>query len=84
MIDTAEDKGCDLLRWPMVYKAISNLTEQEQTFITLRYFQDLNYEQIAQLRGLKAGSVRVTLHRAIKKLKALLTPHTKGGSGNDK
>lgn len=60
--------------WPRLYAAILKLKPQHQTIVTLRFFEDLQYEQIAQILSIKEATLRVTLHRILDKLrKHLLT-----------
>ncbi|MHC4552580.1 MAG: RNA polymerase sigma factor [Planctomycetota bacterium] len=58
--------------WPQVYAAIARLKEVEQTIITLRFFEELSYEQIATIINKREVSVRVILHRGLKKLRQTL------------
>ena len=58
--------------WPEVYSAIRKLKPLSQTIITLRYFENFTYEQIAQVVDKKPSSVRVILHRSIKALRKQL------------
>ena len=60
--------------WPRLYAAILKLKPQHQTIVTLRFFENLQYEQIAQILDVKEATLRVTLHRILGKLrKHLLT-----------
>lgn len=59
--------------WPMLYTAILKLKQQHQTIVTLRFFENLKYEQLAQILDVKEATVRVTLHRILKRLRGLLT-----------
>ena len=60
--------------WPRLYAAILKLKPQHQTIVTLRFFENLRYEQIAQILDVKEATLRVTLHRILGKLrKHLLT-----------
>jgi RNA polymerase sigma-70 factor (ECF subfamily) len=63
----ASDSGD--LDWPTVYRAIGRLNRKEQTIVTLRFFEGLDFADIAAVVGAKESSVRVTLHRTIKKLR---------------
>lgn len=58
--------------WPEVYSAIRKLKPLSQTVITLRYFENFTFEQIAQVVDKKPSSVRVILHRALKALRKQL------------
>ncbi|RKY05883.1 MAG: hypothetical protein DRP56_08415 [Planctomycetota bacterium] len=58
--------------WTEVYAAISQLKEVEQTVITLRFFEEMSYDAIAAIIKKRQSSVRVILHRGLKKLQKLL------------
>ena len=55
--------------WPGLYAAILKLKPQHQTIVTLRFFENLPYEQIAQILKTKEATVRVALHRILGKLR---------------
>lgn len=55
-----------------VKRIILKLPTEWQNIITLRYFDGLEYAQIAQITGKSAVGVRVIVHRAIKRLGKLL------------
>lgn len=62
------------LDWARLYAAILKLKPKHQTIVTLRFFENLQYEQIAQILNVKEATLRVTLHRILGKLrKHLLT-----------
>ena len=48
------------------------LSEDHQTVISLRYFEGLDFEEIAKVVGRTAVGTRVLLHRALKKLSNLM------------
>ncbi len=72
--DHHQDSPGILPDWPSVYGAMSRLKEIEQTIITLRFFEALSYEDIAAVTHKRPSSVRVILHRGLKKLRQLLNP----------
>jgi len=55
-----------------LYNAIYQLNPIEKALVTL-FLEDLTYEQIAEATGINANNVGVMLHRAKKKLSALMT-----------
>jgi len=57
------------LDWPRLYEAILKLKPKHQTIVTLRFFENLQYEQIAQILNVKEATVRVTLHRILHELR---------------
>ena len=54
--------------WPTVYQAIMKLNPKEQTIVTLRFLEQLSFAEIAGIVGKPESSVRVVLHRSLKKL----------------
>jgi len=64
--------------WPRLYGAILKLKPQHQTIVTLRFFENLKYEQIAQILNVKEATVRVTLHRILNELRNYLQMCSKG------
>jgi len=57
------------LDWPQLYAAILKLKPEHQTIITLRFFENLDFEQIAKILDAREATVRVTLHRILTKLR---------------
>jgi RNA polymerase sigma-70 factor (ECF subfamily) len=55
--------------WPKLYMAIMKLRAQHQTIVTLRFFQNLRYEQIAQILNTKEATLRVSMHRILNELR---------------
>jgi RNA polymerase sigma-70 factor (ECF subfamily) len=55
-------------------QAMATLTPEEQTVLTMRFFDDAPYDEIASVVGKSAGSLRVLQHRALKKLAVQLSP----------
>jgi RNA polymerase sigma-70 factor, ECF subfamily len=55
-----------------VLGVVDKLPEDQRELILMKYVQDLSVKEIAQVLEKSRGAVRVSLHRAIKKLKTLL------------
>jgi len=55
--------------WTQLYSAILKLKPKHQTIVTLRFFEDLGYRQIAKIINARTSTVRVGVHRALKKLR---------------
>lgn len=51
-----------------VARALSALSEDELRTVLLRYWSDKTDDQIARLAGIPAGTVKIRLHRARRKL----------------
>ena len=65
-------KETDALDSKQVIKALKKLKQEYQEVITLRYVDELEIVEIAEIVGKGKVAVRVTLHRAINKLKEVL------------
>ena len=55
--------------WGEVYQALNELSNREQSILSLRFFAGLKHDQIAEALELKAGTVRVAMARALDKLR---------------
>lgn len=55
---------------------LRRLKQEYQEVLTLRFIDDLPINEIAQVTGKSRVAVRVTLHRALKKLKEIMTANT--------
>jgi RNA polymerase sigma-70 factor (ECF subfamily) len=56
----------------MVREKINRLDEKDREIIIMRYYQDLKYEEIAELLDIPLSSVKIRLYRAKQALKAIL------------
>ncbi len=54
-------------------QAIGQLSEREGAVFCLRYFEDLSYQEIANLLDVSPGAVATALHKARARLETLLT-----------
>lgn len=52
-----------------VHRSISKLNFFEREIVTLRYFEDLTFAEIAKVVGKREGAIRVRVYRVIKNLK---------------
>ncbi len=57
-------------------KALKNLSRKQQQVISLKYFENKSYEEIAALTNTSVRTVYNTVHEAIKNLKSSLIPST--------
>ena len=60
------------LDWPLLYAAIMKLKPEHQTILTLRFFENMGYEEIGRIVDARAATVRVTLHRILHRLNEAL------------
>ena len=50
-------------------RALLKLSNSDRELIVMHRFQEIKYEQIAEIIGSSEGAVKVKVHRALKKLK---------------
>ena len=75
----------DSIDWRRVHQAMERLNAKEQTIVTLRLWEEMQHDEIAQILGVRPGTVRVAYTRAIKKLREWLSSHvTDACSGTTK
>ncbi|HVJ81553.1 MAG TPA: sigma-70 family RNA polymerase sigma factor [Planctomycetia bacterium] len=60
--------------WERVAAAIGKLDERSQTVVTLRYFEQMEHEEIAKTVAARPATVRSILSRALERLRVLLRP----------
>ena len=56
-----------------ILRELSRLPVRQRAAIVLRYFEDLSDDQIGQVLGCRAGTVRIHIHRAMKRLRVETT-----------
>ncbi len=66
------DIGTDVPKCIDLYNAIDSLNVKSRTIIILKYFQDMTISEISKVLELPEGTVKVYIHRALKKLKIQL------------
>lgn len=66
------DIGIDISRSVDLYNAIDKLNVKSKSIIILRYFQDMTISEISEVLEIPEGTIKVYLHRALKKLKVEL------------
>ncbi len=60
------------LDWPTLYAALQELKPEQQTVLTLRFFEDMDYDEIGRVVEARPATIRVTLHRALRRLQEAL------------
>jgi RNA polymerase sigma-70 factor (ECF subfamily) len=60
------------LDWPTLYAAIQELKPEHQTLLTLRFFENMDYDEIARIVNARPATIRVTLHRILRRLQEVL------------
>lgn len=53
--------------------AIALLPEKQKTVFIMRYYDDLKYEEMADITGTSVGALKASYHHAVQKIEAYLT-----------
>ena len=69
---SAHDKAVLNADIGILTKSIKKLSKEHQDIIILHYLEDMPIDDIAQLMGRPAGTIRVMLHRGLKDLKDIV------------
>lgn len=56
-------------------KALLELTDKQRIVFNLKYFENLKYEEIAEITDTSVGGLKATYHFAVKKIEEYLTNH---------
>ncbi len=65
----------------LLWRSMQKLSTSDREIITLREYLDLSYEDIASTLGVPRGTVMSRLHRARRRLGAIMTRHKKAKEG---
>jgi RNA polymerase sigma factor (sigma-70 family) len=66
-----EDTAQQSQETALLHRALMGLQEDKREVLVLSRFQDLKYEEIAQLLGCELGTVKTRVHRALKELREI-------------
>jgi RNA polymerase sigma-70 factor (ECF subfamily) len=55
-----------------LHKAIQKLPEKQRLVFTMRYFDEMKYEDIAEITGTSVGALKASYHHAYNKIKETL------------
>jgi RNA polymerase sigma-70 factor (ECF subfamily) len=53
--------------------AIALLPEKQKAVFIMRYYNDINYEEMAEITGTSVGALKASYHHAVHKIEAHLT-----------
>ncbi|MBQ8256708.1 MAG: RNA polymerase sigma factor [Bacteroidaceae bacterium] len=56
----------------LLQEAIARLPEKQRLVFTMKYFQELKYEEISQISGTSVGALKASYHIAVKKIEEFL------------
>ena len=55
-----------------LHKAIQRLPEKQRLVFNMRYFDEMKYEEIAEITGTSEGALKASYHHAYNKIKDAL------------
>lgn len=58
-----------------LHQAIAKLPEKQQLVFKLKYFEELKYEEIAEITGTSVGALKASYHLAVKKIEEFVQNH---------
>lgn len=56
-------------------KALLTLPDKQRLVFNMRYFDDLSYENIADITGTSVGALKASYHHAVRKIEEFLKDH---------
>lgn len=59
-----------------LFEAINMLPEKQRLVFQMRYFDDLSYEEIAEITGTSVGALKASYHHAMEKLESQLKSYS--------
>lgn len=68
-VDIAERREADA----SLAQAMRSLSRREQEAVYIRFFEDAPYEEVARIIGVRTGTARVIVHRALEKMRRQLS-----------
>jgi RNA polymerase sigma factor (sigma-70 family) len=66
----------------LLHKALMQMPEEKREILLLSRFQELKYDEIAELLGCELGTVKTRIHRAIQELRQIFRQLEGGGARN--
>ncbi len=60
----------------LLMKAIQKLPEKQRLVFTMRWFEDLSYEDISEILGTSVGALKASYHFATEKIKSFLEKYS--------
>lgn len=71
--DSSHDPTADVDTGDAVWRVCESLPRQQRAAVVLRFYEDLDYPEIAEILGLAEATVRSHVHRALAALRTQLT-----------
>ena len=74
-IEIEEEQEEYLRLFSQLHKSLDFLPERYRSVLVLRYFEDLSYNEIAQVLRKRVGTIKSLIHRGLKRLRILMEKH---------
>ncbi len=58
-----------------LYEAVAQLPEKQRAVFTLRYFEEIPYEEMARIFDTSVGALKASFHHAVRKVEAYIQKH---------
>jgi RNA polymerase sigma-70 factor (ECF subfamily) len=71
-IDNADGIGGDAIQ-KKLQKALLQLPDKQRLVFNMKYYEELQYEQMAEITGTSVGALKASYHHAVKKIEDFLT-----------
>ncbi len=71
-LDSSEHFSGDLIQ-KKLQKALMRLPDKQRAVFTMKYFDELKYEEMSTITGTSVGALKSSYHIAVKKIEAWLT-----------
>ena len=71
-IEAEEENAEKMKLFVSLQKSLDSLPEKYRAVLTLRYFENLKYDEIAQILGKRVGTVKSLVHRGLKRLRTIM------------
>lgn len=70
------DEWFDGDEWQLLLQqAIARLPEKQRLVFTMRYFDEMKYEEMSEILGTTVGALKASYHHAVKKVEEFLLGH---------
>ncbi len=71
-LETEEEHADKTLLYIHLHETLNTLPEKYRSVLVLRYFEELKYDEIAQVMGKRVGTVKSLVHRGLKRFRILM------------
>lgn len=73
--ESEESRKERIHQFALIKEMLEQLPDRYRTALILRFFEELTYEDIAQVLGKRTGTVKSLVHRGLKRMRILIEQH---------